>query len=66
MSGVGDDAFSNFERFRNRVETEEADAHQEIVGSDSSLDTEFTKLVRKHVVDAELDELKKKMGKSDA
>jgi phage shock protein A len=68
MSGIGDDAFSSFERFRNRVETEEAeaDAHQEIAGSDSSLDTEFTKLERKQVVDAELNELKKKMGKSDA
>jgi phage shock protein A len=67
MSGVGDDAFSSFERFRNRVETEEAeaDAHQEISGSDSSLDTEFTRLERKQVVDAELDELKKKMGKTD-
>jgi phage shock protein A len=67
MSGVGDDAFSSFERFRNRVETEEAeaDAHQEIAGSDSSLTTEFTKLERKQVVDAELDQLKKKMGKSN-
>ena len=68
ISGVGDDAFSSFERFRTRVETEEAeaDAHQEIVGRDASLDTEFNKLERKQTVDAELDALKKKMGKSDA
>jgi phage shock protein A len=68
MSGIGDDAFSSFERFRNRVENEEAeaDAHQEIVGPGPGLDTEFNRLERKQTVDAELDALKKKMGKNDA
>lgn len=68
MSGIGDDAFSSFERFRNRVESEEAeaDAHQEIAGPGAELDNEFTKLERKQSVDAELEALKKKMGKGDA
>ncbi len=68
ISGIGDDAFSSFERFRNRVETEEAeaDAHQEIVGPGPGLDTEFSKLERKQTVDAELEAMKKKMGKDNA
>jgi len=68
MSGIGDDAFSSFERFRSRVENEEAeaDAHQEIAGPGAALDTEFSKLERKQTVDAELEALKKKMGKKDA
>ncbi|HAA78518.1 TPA: phage shock protein A [Candidatus Latescibacteria bacterium] len=68
MSGIGDDAFSSFERFRNRVENEEAeaDAHTEIAGPSAALDTEFSKLERKQAVDAELEALKKRMGKNDA
>ncbi|MBS12610.1 MAG: phage shock protein A [Gemmatimonadetes bacterium] len=68
MSGIGDDAFSSFERFRNRVENEEAeaDAHTEIAGPSAALDTEFSKLERKQAVDAELEALKKQMGKNDA
>ena len=68
MSGIGDDAFSSFERFRNRVENEEAeaDAHQEIVGPGAGLDTEFSRLERKQTVDAALEALKKKMGKNNA
>jgi phage shock protein A len=68
MSGVGDDAFSSFERFRQRVENEEAeaDAHQEIVSEDSSLEDSFSKLERSSTVEEELKALKQKMGKSDA
>ena len=68
LSGVGDDAFSSFERFRQRVENEEAeaDAHQEMAGSEPSLDEAFTKLERKGTVEEELASLKKKLGKSDA
>ena len=68
LAGVGDDAFSSFERFRQRVENEEAeaDAHQEIAGSESSLDEAFTKLERKGTVEDELAALKKRLGKSDA
>ena len=68
VSIIGDDAFSSFERFRNRVENEEAeaDAHTEIAGPSAALDTEFSKLERKQAVDAELEALKKQMGKNDA
>ena len=51
----------------NVVENEEAeaDAHQEIAGPGAALDTEFSKLERKQTVDAELEALKKKMGKDN-
>lgn len=65
LSGVGNDAFSSFERFKERVETEEADAHQELSGPDGSLDDQFGKLKRKEAAEAELDALKKKMEKND-
>lgn len=68
LSGVGDDAFSSFDRFRQRIESEEAeaDAHQAIAGTDSSLEQQFSKLERKSSVEDELNTLKKKMGQKDA
>ena len=68
LSGVGDDAFSSFERFRQRIETEEAEAeaHQEMANADPSLEEEFSKLERKSTVEDELSALKKKMGQKDA
>lgn len=68
LSGVGDDAFSSFERFRSSVETEEAeaDAHQELAGPDGSLDNQFGKLERRQSVEDELEALKKKIRKDDA
>lgn len=66
-SGIGDDAFSSFEHFCNRIATEEAeaDAHQEIVGSGPDLENKLNKLERKQVVNEELKALKKKMGKDN-
>jgi len=68
LSGVGDDAFSSFDRFRQRVEDEEAtaDAHAEVAGPAPSLDDAFGKLERKQSVDEELKALKQKLGKSNA
>ncbi len=68
LSGVGEDAFSSFERFRQRIETEEAEAeaHQEMASADPSLEEEFSKLERKSTVEDELNALKKKMGQKDA
>ena len=68
LSGVGEDAFSSFERFRQRIETEEAEAeaHQEMASADPSLEEEFSKLERKSTVEDELSALKKKMGQKDA
>ena len=68
LSGVGDDAFSSFERFRQRIESEEAEAeaHQEMASDDPSLEEEFSKLERKSTVEDELNALKQKMGQKDA
>ena len=68
LSGVSEDAFSSFERFRQRIETEEAEAeaHQEMASADPSLEEEFSKLERKSTVEDELSALKKKMGQKDA
>lgn len=68
LSGVGDDAFSSFDRFRQRIESEEAeaDAHQAVAGTDPSLEEQFSKLERKSSVEDELNELKQKMGQKDA
>ena len=67
MSGVGDDAFSSFDRFRQRIESEEAeaDAHQAIAGADPSLEEEFSKLERKGSVEDELQALKNKLGQKN-
>jgi phage shock protein A len=68
LSGVGDDAFSSFERFRQRVENAEAeaDAHQEMAGPEPSLEEAFDKLERKGSVEEELEALKRKLGRTDA
>ena len=68
LSGIGDDAFSSFERFRSRVENEEAEAHAhaEIAGEDPSLEDSFQKLERRNSVEEELEALKNKLRKSDA
>ena len=68
MTGVGDDAFSSFDRFRQRIESEEAEAeaHQEVAGTEPSLDDAFAKLERKSSVEDELKSLKDKMGKKNA
>ena len=68
LDGVGDDAFSSFERFRQRVENEEAEAeaHQEMAGPGPSLDEEIGKLERRNTVEDELKALKQRLGKDDA
>lgn len=68
LSGMGDDAFSSFERFRQRIENEEAqaDAHQELSREATSLDDAFTKLERKSTVEDELQALKQKLGRNNA
>ena len=68
LSGVSDDAFSSFERFRQRIESEEAeaDAHQAMAGTDPSLEAQFSKLERKSSVEDELKSLKQKLGQKDA
>ena len=68
ISGIGDDAFSSFERFRQRIEAEEyeADAHEEIAGTGASLEDAIGNLERKDSVEDELKALKDRLGKSNA
>lgn len=68
LSGLGDDAFSSFDRFRQRIESEEheADAHEEMAGTEASLEDAMGKLERKDNVEDQLKALKDRLGKSDA
>ncbi len=68
LSGMGDDAFSSFERFRQRIESDEAEAeaHMELATDQNSLDDAFAKLERKGSVEDELQALKQKMGRNNA
>jgi phage shock protein A len=65
MSGVGGNAFANFDRFEKKVEDveAEADAHTELAVQSGSLDDEFKKLTTDSSVDAELAALKAQLGK---
>ena len=65
MSGVGGNAFANFERFENKIEDieAEADAHAELVDGDTSVEEEFKQLETDQVVDDELAALKAQLGK---
>lgn len=64
MSGIGDSAFANFDRYEQKVlkAESEADAFQELAGESTSLDDEFKKLEANSSVDAELAQLKASSG----
>lgn len=65
MSGVGGNAFANFDRFEKKIEDveAEADAHTELAGESTSLDDEFKKLSTDTNVDSELAALKAQLGR---
>lgn len=65
MSGVGGNAFANFDKFEKKIEDveAEADAHSELAGESTSLDDEFKKLTSNSNVDSELAALKAQLGK---
>ncbi len=66
ISGIGNDSFSNFERFERKIEKDEAqaDAIEEISkGSSTSLDAELDALSTSSAADTELEALKKSLGK---
>jgi phage shock protein A len=60
ISGIGDGAFANFDRYEQKVlkEESEADAFSELAGESTSLDDEFKKLEAGSGVDDELALLK--------
>lgn len=63
-SGVGSDAFGNFEKFENKIENLEAqaEAYGELADGDVSLDDEIKQLETSSSADADLAALKAKMG----
>jgi phage shock protein A len=65
ISGIGDGAFANFDKYEQKVikAESEADAFSELAGSQSSLDDEFKKLEAGSGVDDELAQLKLAAGK---
>ena len=65
ISGLGEDAFSSFERFEQKVEESEAEAtaHTEISGEMENIEKEIRQIEVDHSVDDELKALKDKMNK---
>ena len=65
ISGLGQDAFSSFERFEQKVEESEAEAaaHVEISGEMEDVEKEIRQIEVDHSVDDELKALKDKMKK---
>lgn len=67
ISGLGNDAFSSFERFEQRVEVSEAeaDAHTEVAGEMKSLEKEISQLNQGKEIEDELTALKSKLRKDE-
>jgi phage shock protein A len=67
ISGLGNDAFSSFERFEQRVESSEAeaDAHVEIAGEMESIEKEIRQLDQGKEIEDELTALKAKLRKDE-
>jgi phage shock protein A len=64
LSGVGTDAFANFDKYEEKIMGLEAEAtaYEELAGENTSLEMEFKKLSSNSDVEANLLEMKKKMG----
>ncbi len=64
LSGIGTDAFGNFDKYEEKILKleSEASAYEQLAGENTSLDLEFKKLASNSDVDANLLELKKSMG----
>lgn len=65
FSGIGSDAFSKFDKFEGKIEKleGEAEAFEQLGGTDTRLEDEFKMLSTSSSVDSELLQLKAKMGK---
>jgi phage shock protein A len=63
LSGIGNDAFSSFERFEQKVEATEAeaDAHTEVAGEMESVEREIRALDKGQEIEDELSQLKTRM-----
>ena len=65
VSGIGDDAFANFDKYEQKIiqQESEADALSELAGQDTRLEDEFKQLETGSAVDDELAQLKASMNK---
>lgn len=65
VSGIGDDAFANFDKYEQKIikQESEADALSELAGQDTRLEDEFAKLDSGTAVDDELAQLKASLNK---
>ena len=64
LSGIGTDSFANFDKYEQKILglEAEASAYEELAGENTSLDMEFKKLSSNSDIDANLLEMKRKMG----
>jgi phage shock protein A len=64
LSGIGTDSFANFDKYEEKIMglEAEASAFEELAGENTSLEMEFKKLSSNADVDANLLEMKQKMG----
>jgi phage shock protein A len=64
LSGIGTDAFGNFDKYEEKILglEAEASAYEELAGANTSLDMEFKKLSSNSDVEANLLAMKEKMG----
>ena len=64
LSGIGTDAFANFDKYEEKIMSLEAEAaaYEDLADDNTSLDTEFKKLASNVDIDANLLALKKSMG----
>jgi phage shock protein A len=65
VSGIGDDAFANFDKYEQKIikQEAEADALSDMAGQDTKLEDEFDKLSTTAAVDDELAQLKESLNK---
>jgi phage shock protein A len=65
VSGIGNDAFANFDKYEQKIikQESEAEALSEMAGQDTRLEDEFNKLSTGAAVDDELAQLKASMNK---
>ena len=64
LSGIGTDAFANFDKYEEKIMSLEAEAaaYEDLADDNTSLDSEFKKLTSNIDIDANLLALKKSMG----
>lgn len=67
VSGIGSGVFSNFEKIEQKIEIleSEANAHSQLIESETSLDNEIKKITTNRQVEDDLEKLKLRLGISE-